>query len=811
MKGYYLLLASLLFWAHAVNAQVYLDQFDNDDPAFTGGAASYSFGEANDEWTITANNPGAFDAFTYDLHDPAANMGIKVDMSANNKIFIRAKASAVGTQLRLDVQDSTGYLTSLPGLTKTLSTTYQILEFDFSGIYQDGGYGGTPCSSGPCAVDSSVISRLVFYTDPGVGGFTGTVVIDYIAFGSEPSLIPMSDVFQDHFDTDSSINSFSSVAMGYNLTLNTDSSTITISGDGTMGPYDPLTYIFRNSNLDTIDLDVTANNKMYVKVKSSMANTALRMDLQDINGFITTQGSITKIVGTDYTVLEYDFTGTYSDLGYGGTPCTAATAPCPVDGTRIGNITIFIEPGAGMFLGDITIDYISFGTPLEAAGPEAVLLYEDHFNNETVEYIGDPAGLVSTETGSDWIISGDGSGGAFSAVSYILHDKNSGEQVFLDMAPALDKVFVRARVDSSTGSVPLRLDILDTAGYVTSIAAITKVISSEYEVYEYNFSGNYFDGGFGGSPCTAGPCPVDPTAITQMLLYPDPAQGGFNGEVYIDFVSIGQPAGEDMGPKGLINYSDQMDDNTSLFLDDIAGLTSTVSNDEWIITGDGSSGQYAPVVYSTHNDVGELILIDALGSNNKLFVRAKASVDSTVLRVDLQDNAGYLTNLSPPSATLGTDYAVYELDFTNAYEDGAYGGSPCMTAPCPVDAERIEKIQMFIDPGVGGFAGTLTIDWLSFGATLTSIETPALLNAFIAYPNPVNSELTIEYDLATLAEVELSVYNSLGNLVKLENTGITAPGNHRLQTDLKNLSAGMYFLQLKVDGVHAGTLRVLKQ
>ncbi|MEM6342254.1 MAG: T9SS type A sorting domain-containing protein [Bacteroidota bacterium] len=811
MKGYYLLLASLFFWAQTASGQVYLDQFDNDDPAFTGGAGSYTFGEANGEWTITANNPGAFDAFTYELHDPSANMGIKLDMSGNNKVFVRAKASAVGTQLRMDVQDSTGYLTSLPGLSKTLTSTYQVLEFDFTGVYQDGGYGGTPCSTGPCPVDSSVINRLIFYTDPGVGGFNGTVVIDYIAFGSEPSLIPMSDVFQDHFETDSAINSFSFVSAGYNLNLNTDSSTITISGDGSMGPFDPLTYIFRNSNLDTIDLDVTANNKLFVKVKSSVANTALRIDLQDINGFITTQGSITKIVGTDYSVLEYDFTGTYADLGYGGTPCTQATAPCPVDGTRIGNITIFIEPGAGMFLGDITIDYISFGTALEAAGPEAVLLYEDHFNDETVDYIGDTGGLVSSETGSDWIITGDGSSGAFSAVSYILHDKDSGQQVFLDMAPALDKVFIRARVDSASGSVPLRLDILDTAGYVTSAPAITKVISSEYQIYEYNFAGNYFDGGFGGSPCTAGPCPLDPTAITQVLFYPDPAQGGFNGELFIDFVSIGQPAGEDMGPKGITGYSDQMDDNTSLFLNDTGGLSSSISNDEWTITGDGSSAPYSPVVYNAHNELGELILIDALGSNNKLFIRAKASVDSTLMRVDLQDNQGYVTNLSPPSAMIGTDYAVYELDYTNAYQDGAFGGSPCTSGPCPVDAERIENIQLFINPETGGFTGTLSIDWLSFGATLTSIETPALLNAFVAYPNPVNSQLNVDFDLLNLAEVELRVYNSVGSLVKVEDAGRRAPGNHRLQTDLGPLSQGMYFIQLRVDGVQAGTLRILKQ
>ncbi|MEL6590932.1 MAG: T9SS type A sorting domain-containing protein, partial [Bacteroidota bacterium] len=639
----------------------------------------------------------------------------------------------------------------------------------------------------------------------------GTIVIDYVAFGQEPSTIPTSNIFQDHFENDSSINAFTYLGVGYSASVNPDSSTVTISGDGSTPQFDPLTYIFRNSNLDTIDIDVSGNNKMYVKVKSSVPNTALRMDLQDIDGFVTTQGSITKIVGTEYTVLEYDFTGTFADLGFGGTPCTQQTAPCPVNATRIADILIFIEPGVGMFLGDLTIDYISFGVPLEPAGPEAVLAYEDHFNNEMLEFTGDPGGLVSTETGSDWIITGDGSSGAFSAVSYIFHDKNTGGQIFLDMGPSLDKVFLKARVDSMTASVPLRLDILDTAGYVSSTAAITKIIDAQYQEYEFNFAGNYFDGGFGGSPCTAGPCPIDPTAITQILVYPDPAQGAFNGTIYIDYVSVGKPAGPDAGPKGIINYADEMDDNTSLFTSDMTGLVSSFANDEWTITGDGSSGAFSPVVYGLHNDLGELIMADAIGSNDKLFIKAKSSVDSTVLRVDLQDNEGFVSNLNPPTATLSTEYVIYELDYAGAYQDGGFGGSPCATGPCPVDGERVENLQFFINPGVGAFNGSITIDWLSFGASLTGLENPTILNRFQAFPNPVEDQLQLEYDLLKPTDVKIQVFDAMGRMVYAQNEGLKASGNQAAQLDLQRLSPGVYVVQLSTTQERAGTMRIIKQ
>ncbi len=723
MKKHVLLFMYAMLFASIGFSQVYLDEFDNDDPAFTGGAATYTSSESNSEWTISAANTGPWDVFTYEFHNPATGEATLVDITGNNKIFVKVKASNVGTQLRMDVQDEAGFLTSIAGLTKTMTTEFMILEFDFSGTYQDGGFGGTPCTSdtAPCAVDGTKIKQLTFFTDPGVGGFNGSVVIDYISVGEEAVGEIISDVFQDHFDkADSTITSFGADLFdkGYNMTV--EGSELRLTGDGTTQMWDAIGYSIRNQNtFEEQDIDMTGTNKLFVRVKSTVPGTALRIDVRDLDGFITTQGSITKIVDTEYTVLEYDFSGTYADLGFGGTPCTMETAPCPVDPKRVAGLVLFVEPGVGGFVGELTFDYFSFGNSLEPAGDAPVLSYGDHFSNETIEFTNSDLFNV-TETGSNLVIAGDGTAPPFGTVSYTLHSKETGEPVVLDMGPAKNKLYIAAKTNGAM--MPLRIDAVDSLNFHSSSTSLTKIIGPELTVFEYNFDGAS-DGGFGGTACETGPCSVDLSKITQFLLYPNPIEGGYDGEITIDFISIGQPLGEeeiDLGPVGIANYSDQFNENTTLFINEVAGLTSTVGAEALTITGDGTSAMWTPITYGIHNEAGELIMANAVAGANKLFIKARSSVDGATLRVDLQDNMDFVTNANAVSTTLTNEYVVYELDYSNAYADGGFGGSPCTsdTAPCPVDGARIANLQFFIEPGVGLFNGTVDIDWISFGTSL---------------------------------------------------------------------------------------------
>ncbi len=811
MKKFITLVCFLLSILQQGFSQVYLDELSTTPANFIqNGAASYSTALANGELTVTCTNTGAYDAFSYKLND--GTIAKTVDATGNNKIFVRVKASSVGAQLRMDVQDAAGYVTSLAGITKTMTNDYLVLEYDFSGNYSDGGYGGTPCTAGPCPVNGTQVSSLLFYVNPGQGGFSGSVVIDYIAFGQSTGGGITSDIFQDHFTQDSSINAFGVYPAGYNIQVQSANSQLVVTGDGSLGPYDAFAYGIRNPvTLEPIDIDVLpGNGKLFVKVKSSVGNTAFRIDLQDVNDYLTTQGSITKIVGTDWQVLEFDYSGVFADLGYGGSPCTQQTAPCPVDATRIKNMVFFINPGAGLFLGDLTIDYISFGKSLEPAGSEAVKIYEDQFNNDQLDYTTPGTGFTITEAGSEIVIQGDGTATPYTSNSYILNDRTTGMPVVLDLTDAKNKVFIRAK--TAMGTVPLRIDLLDTANYITSLPALTKVLNSDYQTFTYDFTGNFTDGGYSGVPCATGPCPVDGKAIKQILLYLDPVVGGYNGTVTVDFISIGQPASPDLGPTGLINYKDEMPDITASSINGTAGVVSTVSNGIWKMTGDGTGGAYAATNYVIHDASGAAILGDLAGSSssNKMYVRARASVAGTVLRLDVQDNLGYVTNLNARTATLTTDYAVYELDFTGAYLDGAYGGSPCTVSGCPVDGERLAGIQAFINPGTGAYTGTIEVDYISFGSPLVGVTDPTQLATFSVFPNPANEALNVQFEAIRGGDATVEVMDAMGKLVQTRHLGATY-GSVNQSLDVAGLRAGLYVLVVRMDGALVGSSRFIKE
>jgi len=812
MKRIYTLFVALLVAQLSFGQAVYLDQFDSDDLSFYGTADNYAYAIADSELTITGSGTNPYEAFTYTLHNTDDGMPMTIDMTGNNKVYIKMKAGNVGTQLRMDVIDVNGYVTSIDAVTKTMTSDYNVYEFDFT-AYQDGGYGGTPCdaASAPCAVDGTQITTLLFYADPALGGFNGSIVLDYIAFGEEPDGGNTDTVFDDHMELDSVINSWDNPHAGYNLEL-TGESTIKITGDGSLGQYDAFAYLFRNyTTYEQIDVDFTGNNKMYVKMKSTVPNTAVRIDLQDIDTYLTTQGSITKIIGTDWQVVEFNYSGVYNDLGYGGSPCTSDTAPCPVDGTRIANLVFFIEPGVGEFLGEVEIDYISVGSSLEPPGAEPVKLYEDHFGNETLDWTEEVGGFGMSEVGSEWIWEGDGTAGPYTAISHTLHDKILGEAIVLDMTDAANKVFVRVRTDGA--DFPLRLDIIDEDGYHTSQSSLTKTVTGDYTILEYDFTGNAFDGGFGGTACDAGPCPVDLTRITQVLLYPNPVEGGYAGTVYLDYISIGQPAGEDLGVTGVLNYQDQMDDNTALFTADMSGLTSVFANDEWTITGDGTAGAYAPVTYALHNDLGELVIADAVSGGDKIYVRAKSSVDGTELRIDVQDNLDYVSNASAQAKNLTTEYDVYEYVYTGAYLDGGYGGSPCTadTAPCAVDGQRIANMQFFINAADGGFEGDVTIDWISYSSPITGVNDITRLGELMAFPNPAQSAINVQFETLQSANVTVNVFNTIGAKVAVNQLGMIPSGTSSERIDLNNLTPGIYFITVDMDGANVGTLKFIKQ
>ncbi len=75
MQKHVLMSIAMIMAGLSIQAQVYFDHFDNDDPANTGGAGAFTHAEANSEWTITAATmSGPFDPFTYEPPDPSTTV-----------------------------------------------------------------------------------------------------------------------------------------------------------------------------------------------------------------------------------------------------------------------------------------------------------------------------------------------------------------------------------------------------------------------------------------------------------------------------------------------------------------------------------------------------------------------------------------------------------------------------------------------------------------------------------------------------------------------------------------------------------------
>jgi len=78
-------------------------------------------------------------------------------------------------------------------------------------------------------------------------------------------------------------------------------------------------------------------------------------------------------------------------------------------------------------------------------------------------------------------------------------------------------------------------------------------------------------------------------------------------------------------------------------------------------------------------------------------------------------------------------------------------------------------------------------------------ENEALVNSSV-YPNPSNGVSVLSVDLKEQADVNVHVYNSLGEVVIASTTYQLAAGNSIINLDLSNLDNGAYFVNMEING-----------
>lgn len=249
-------------------------------------------------------------------------------------------------------------------------------------------------------------------------------------------------------------------------------------------------------------------------------------------------------------------------------------------------------------------------------------------------------------------------------------------------------------------------------------------------------------------------------------------------------------------------YLDQFDDNDRSFWSDIDGYTVTEAGSELIIIGDGSATPNSPFNYMPHDAESLMATNLDLTFNNKVFLRAKSSVDSTILRIDLVDADGFGTTQFPITNHLSTEYQLYEFDFIGSFIDAGSENTDCdsLRAPCPVNGISIENFLVYIDPDQGNFDGTVTIDWIAtIEPILTSVNDITIVKNSKIYPNPASNELNIEIDVKQGGNLRATIIDLNGKIQSDISYGHISNGGFTTQINTENLSKGLYYLQLHLD------------
>jgi len=103
--------------------------------------------------------------------------------------------------------------------------------------------------------------------------------------------------------------------------------------------------------------------------------------------------------------------------------------------------------------------------------------------------------------------------------------------------------------------------------------------------------------------------------------------------------------------------------------------------------------------------------------------------------------------------------------------------------------------------GTSAYGNDLYVDDIQIlDGTTISVEENEANNAVAVYPNPSNGISVLEIDMAEQADVNIAVYNSLGELVVANTPQNLSAGVANVNLDLSNLNNGVYFAHVTIAG-----------
>lgn len=233
-----------------------------------------------------------------------------------------------------------------------------------------------------------------------------------------------------------------------------------------------------------------------------------------------------------------------------------------------------------------------------------------------------------------------------------------------------------------------------------------------------------------------------------------------------------------------------------------------IRNDKAYITG--TMNKFQIVDISDIENPVRLSEIELLRSCYELSLRGKyayiASYDFGLFIVDIEDsyNPEYCGNYT----YLSCSWESIEIEENYAYL-GSRGGMHILDLKYPRGPSIAGSYHAGVTFEVKYNEGTIFVpSGILFGiisnnliTEITDTEKSMIISSnflYQNYPNPFNDETVFKYNLEKTAEVNLSVYNSLGQKVEtLINTKISA-GTHSINWQTNDIASGVYFYRLTV-------------
>ncbi len=193
--------------------------------------------------------------------------------------------------------------------------------------------------------------------------------------------------------------------------------------------------------------------------------------------------------------------------------------------------------------------------------------------------------------------------------------------------------------------------------------------------------------------------------------------------------------------------------------------------------------------------------------------------DITIWDISDFANPVLVNSISDPTATVHNLVIIGDYVYTSYYN----AGFKVFDASDPVNPQLI--YQYDTEPNVEGVGfngafgvyplapsgnvyvsdsnfGLFIFSSLDIGTSVSETTLPRKFTVYDNYPNPFNPATTISYDLQEAGHVKVSVYNALGQKIKILVDENQKAGSHRLQWDGTNnggliVTSGIYFYEIE--------------